>query len=367
MPTSVLYDTTIRQLGTQLPTALPSQHATMGLLIVAAVQGMSSHIAGLARAMPLDTTLAAKEQRIRRFLDNDRITQANHYQPIVKTALHGLQRQRVQLILDRVTLKQTHNLLVLSLAFRRRSIPLGWMALSHQGPSTITDRQTLIQQAVALLPPTVRISIHGDSEFRSREFYQWIRQHGYDAMLGVVGYGLVAAAAATGAGPDLTTSRPLAAWVGSAHPAVFLTHVYVGEEGMGPVNILAWWERDDDGKRVIRGAMTNLPATPATKRFGKRRMWIETVFRDWQSGGFHLDKSGITDRTRMERLILILAIAYLWLVSVGRWVVKRGYRTRIDDGPTRHWHFSLFQLGVGWMQRCHSFGQTLPLLWVVYA
>ena len=58
-------------------------------------------------------------------------------------------------------------------------------------------------------------------------------------------------------------------------------------------------------------------------------MWIETVFRDWQSGGFHLDRCGITDRDRVAHLLLPLAIAYLWLVALGRWVV--GTRLSLSD------------------------------------
>ena len=121
------------------------------------------------------------------------------------------------------------------------------------------------------------------------------------------------------------------------------------------MNVLAWWDKDDEGKPLTRAVMTNLPATARTYRLGKRRMWIETVFRDWQSGGFHLDRSGVMDRNRFARLLLPLAIAYLWLVSLGRWVVKRGYRRLIDDGTVRRWHYSLFQLGVGWKERLQSF------------
>lgn len=366
MPTSPIYDTTRAMIQQRLPTVIASQVDNLSLLVVSAVQSMSSQLAKLARAMPLTTTQLAKEQRIRRWLDNERITQTDHYHPIVQQALHGLTGQRVQLLLDRVVLREQHNILVLSLAFRRRSIPLMWMALDHQGSSTIADRQALITTAVTLLPPGVRISIHGDSEFRSVEFFRWIRAHGHDALLGVVGATLVAT---TESGVDTdgrSTVQSLRTRVGDARGVVYLAAVYVTEAHYGPVNILAWWEHDDDGKRLIRGALTNLPANAATKRFGKRRMWIETVFRDWQSGGFHLDQSGITARDRLARLLIVLAIAYLWLVSVGRWVVKRGYRTQIDDGSAHHWHFSLFQLGVGWMQRLHSFGQSLPLILYLY-
>jgi hypothetical protein len=93
---------------------------------------------------------------------------------------------------------------------------------------------------------------------------------------------------------------------------------------------------------------------------------IETVFRDWQSGGFHLDQCGIPDTARLVRLLIVLAIAYLWLVSLGRWVVKRGYRRLIDDGASRQWHFSLFQLGVGWMERLQSIPQPLPIILYLY-
>ena len=93
---------------------------------------------------------------------------------------------------------------------------------------------------------------------------------------------------------------------------------------------------------------------------------IETVFRDWQSGGFHLDQTGLEDRERLTRLLIVLALAYLWLVSIGRWVVKRGYRRLLDDGTARNWHFSLFQLGVGWLERRHSYTLALPVLLYLY-
>jgi len=57
-------------------------------------------------------------------LDNERSTQADHYQPLAKAALHRLTGQRVQLLIDRVVLRDTHNVLVVSVGFRRRWLPL---------------------------------------------------------------------------------------------------------------------------------------------------------------------------------------------------------------------------------------------------
>jgi hypothetical protein len=359
-----------------LPSVIDSQIASLGLAIVGAVESMSSQMAKIARAMPLDTTELAKEQRLRRLLDNARLTQADHYQPIVQQALHGLKGQRVQLLIDRVLLRDQHNILVVSIGFRRRSIPLVWRALEHRGSSSLTDQQELIQTAVKLLPSGVRISVHGDSEFRSRELFDWLRTQGYDAMLGIRGQLWVYDTA-----DPRADGQPLAARVEAlppqtargrkrkhrTSPVTYLAQVYVGQEQRsGPVNLLAWWERDDDGKVVLHAVMTNLPATARTKAYGKRRMWIETVFRDWQSGGFHLDQCGVPDTERLTRLLLVLAIGYVWLVSLGRWLVKRGYRRRIDDGGPRTWHFSLFQLGVGWIERLNSFSQPPPVILYLY-
>jgi Transposase DDE domain len=376
MPTSIVYDSTRAALRQHLPDGIDSQLDSLSLAIVGVVQSMSSQLAKIARAMPLDTTARAKEQRLRRLLDNARLTQTAHYQPIVKPALHGLAHQRVQLLIDRVLISDLHNILVVSVGFRRRSIPLAWKALAHRGSSNLADQQGLIQEAVALLPPAVRISVHGDSEFRSQELFAWLRTHHYDAMLGVDGrlwvYASVAAADA---------GQPLADWVPPLppqtqtgckrrhrpSPVTYLADVYVVKAlRNGPVNIIAWWERDANGTMVLHAVMTNLRATPRTKALGKRRMWIETVFRDWQSGGFHLDETGLTDRDRLARLLIVLALAYLWLVSIGRWVVKRGYRRLIDDGTARNWHFSLFQLGVGWLERRHSYTLPLPVLLYLY-
>lgn len=359
MPTSQLHDSTRRHLAAHLPEALETQIETLSLVVVGISQSLSAQLGKIARALPLETTQMAKEQRIRRLLDNQRLSQTDHFQPLAKAALHGLKGQKVQLLIDRVLLRDTHNILVVSIAFRRRSIPLAWLALNHRGQSGFADQSKLFTDALALLPEGVRVSIHGDSEFRSQELFAWIRQHGHDAMLGITGRTLLSSA------PD-AEARPLQEFLPDRDSVAYLNGVYLTEERVGPVNVLAWWDRDDEGKLMVRAVMTNLAACWQTYVRGKRRMWIETVFRDWQSGGFHLDDTGIEDRERFERLLLPMVIAYLWLVAVGRWVVKRGYRLKVDDGDARTWKYSLFQIGVAWKERLGSYTQALPMIMVLY-
>jgi hypothetical protein len=256
-------------------------------------------------------------------------------------------------------LRDTHNVLVVSVGFRRRSLPLAWLNLEHRGSSSLEHQKQVLSQALSLLPERVRVSVHGDSEFRSRELFAWLREQGHSAMLGVTGRTLVSLTP-EGAASTLESFLP------DRDSVAYLNGVYLTDTRHGSVNVLAWWDRDDEGKLMVRAVMTNLPATWQTYVYGKRRMWIETVFRDWQSGGFHLDESGVTDCERFERLLLPLVIAYLWLVAVGRWVIKRGYRSLVDDGEARSWKYSLFQIGVAWKERLGSFTQALPVILVLY-
>jgi hypothetical protein len=225
--------------------------------------------------------------------------------------------------------------------------------------SAMAEAVAQLTQALALLPERVRVTVHGDSEFRGWELFEWLRDHHCDAFLGVQGNTYVSTSAD---GPR----QKLQDWLIDRETVVYLCDVYLTGAAYGPVSVIAWWARDADGEWMVRGVMTNLAASWQTYLRGRRRMWIETVFRDWQSGGFHLDRCGITHRDPVARLLLPLAIAYLWLVSLGRWVVKKGYRCLIDDGTARTWHFSLFQLGVGWKERLASYTLAIPVLLHIY-
>lgn len=157
-----------------------------------------------------------------------------------------------------------------------------------------------------------------------------------------------------------------AARVGDRTGVRYLNQVYVTAERYGPVNGYAWWSKDDEGKPLLQAVMTTLPATPRTKQRGRKRMWIEPGFRDWQSGGLHLDRTGIQDRRRLVQLLIPLLIAYIGLVSLGRWVVQRGYRRLIDHGAPRAWRYSLFQLGVGWLAHLYSYHRLPPVILYLY-
>ena len=358
MPATTLHTTIMSTLNRLLPKVVRSQLQNLGLIVAGAAQNRASRLSAIGHGMGLPTKQASKEQRIRRFTDNVLVTQETHYAPIVQYSLLPLRGQWVHLLMDRVLLGDHHNLLVVSVSFRRRSIPVVFDSLSHRGCSNEEQQRSILARAVKLLPPKVRVSVHGDSEFRSQGLFEWLRGEGHDALLGIRGDMMLFDRPEAPEEQGCTIQQKL----GESTKVMYLSNVYLTHQRHGPINLLAWWAKDDDDKPLVRGIQTNLPATPGTYQIGGRRMSIETVFRDLQSQGFDLDKSAIKSRPRLARLLLPLLIVYLWFISVGRWVVRRGYRHLLDSSSSRDWGFSLFQLGFSWKTHLQALGLPFPPL-----
>jgi hypothetical protein len=348
------------QLQTSLPGVPASQRTNLALLVATAAETQHGQLGALARALPLDTQAASREQRLRRFLSNERVAQRTHYRPLIQPALGGLRGQTVRVLLDRVELTPHFQLLVVSAAFRRRSVPLAWTVLDHAGSSSATEQIAVLTEALPVLPPVGQIVLHGDGEFRSTELFAWAAAQDLRVVLGL------SASTRVFPSPTAADGQSIAACYGERRTRpLYLRGVYLTEERYGPLNVLIWWTQDQDGER-IRAVGTDLRGDGYTLRAGRTRMWIETLVGDCQSRGFAVDQSGLVHADRLERLLLGVALAYVLLVSIGRWVVKRGWRHRVDDGAPRRWKLSLFQIGVSWLEHRRNSPEPIRGLFYLY-
>ncbi len=63
--------------------------------------------------------------------------------------------------------------------------------------------------------------------------------------------------------------------------------------------------------------ITDLPPAQAQLHWYAMRAWIECGFKDVKRGGWHWEQSKMTRPERAERLWLVMAVATLWVLSVG--------------------------------------------------
>ena len=71
-------------------------------------------------------------------------------------------------------------------------------------------------------------------------------------------------------------------------------------------------------------------------------MWIEAGFKDWKRGGLHLEHCKIPDPARLERLLLVMAVALLHLIRLGTGALAKAIN---PSDPQRR----LSLLTLGWL------------------
>lgn len=90
-------------------------------------------------------------------------------------------------------------------------------------------------------------------------------------------------------------------------------------------------------------------ATNDTRINGHRyamRVWQEESFRDLKSGGWQWQTSYIPSPQRMERLILVLAVAYGWMLTQGSLVFNGDDDTWYQIVDCKRSKYSIFRLGL---------------------
>jgi len=72
------------------------------------------------------------------------------------------------------------------------------------------------------------------------------------------------------------------------------------------------------------------PAGPQVLHLYAVRGWVDQMFRDVKGQGVHRDQTRLEDPQRLDRLMLVLARIYGWLLDLGIWVDRLGLRRRVD-------------------------------------
>jgi len=93
-----------------------------------------------------------------------------------------------------------------------------------------------------------------------------------------------------------------------------------------------------------------------------QRFCCEQMFRDQKSGIFQLERSGLRDPARIDRLLLVVAIAVLISALQGYAVSLAGERRRVDP----HWKrgLSFARIGLHWLQQSVIASGRMLLAWM---
>ena len=342
MPINNLYDTWKMRIMELRPGQRITQIRGFVWLIIGIYLSRSVCMSKVACKIPGEAKLTSVTRRLSRLLDNPAIRVRAWYEPIARQWLEAQFRSigEIRLIVDGTKIGFGHQLLIVCLAYRKRSIPIAWTWVKHvRGHSTAGKQLALLAYVRKLLPKGVAVFLVGDTEFgpvevlRQLDTWRWFyvlrqktsTQVWLNEQQGWQGFGR---------------------FVQKPGQSIWLGRCYLAECHIYPVNLLAHWQV---GEKEPWCLVTNLPDRQMTLTYYARRMWIEEMFGDFKKHGFDLESTMLRHFLRLSRLTLAVALLYVWLISVGGRTIREGLRHLVDRIDRRD--LSVFQIGLRFIER----------------
>jgi hypothetical protein len=308
--------------------------------------------------LPLGHCLAASwQRRAQRWLSNARIDGEALYGPLVLWALQHWHKpdQHMHLALDTTMLWNRCCVVMLSVVAHGRAIPLLWRTLEHPSASVSAEISiALLEKADRLLAAFGSITLLADRAFPSAPLLRWFDAsprwryvmrlradtwiHGTTAPMGCEVRRLRLPRG------HCRGFRDVRLWAdGSQKANLLLAH----PSGL-PV---------DEPWYLVSNAA---PAVDLVWIYA-RRFCCEQLFRDQKSGLFQLESSGLRNPERIDRLLLVVAVAVLVSSLQGYALSLGGLRRRVDP----HWRrgMSFVRIGLASLQQYVADAKAKVMAW----
>ena len=145
----------------------PAQVVTLQILLYLISVHKTVQISKLSNYFPLPIQLESKRKHIHRFLTIKELSLPLFWFPLVRIMVEKLFKfpSELVLIIDRTQWQNT-NILMISVAYNQRVLPIYWHILSHKGASNLTKQKVVIRLVIKLLKGQ-KIMMTADREFHS--------------------------------------------------------------------------------------------------------------------------------------------------------------------------------------------------------
>jgi hypothetical protein len=355
MPIKELYHTWNKLISDLRPNERITRKRNFIWMLVGLYQSRSVHTSKIAEKVPGVARLPSKTRRIQRLLTNPAIRVREWYEPVAKMIIRQVASNQVRLIVDGSKVGFGHQLLLVAIAYRRRTIPLAWTWVkSSRGHSSSWKQKALLSYVHSLIPPKTKVIVVGDSEFGEVEVQKLLKLWCWKYILRQKGRYLFKA-------KGHHTLHRLDSLVHKPGQKVWLEGCHLTAKYLYPVNLLAYWKPGEKEPWLLA---TDFSDPQAVLKAYRMRMWIEETFADLKRNGFDLESTHLRNFLRLSRLTLAVILLYVWLVAFGSKVIKSGKRRLVDRNDRRD--YSIFRIGRNMIERLLSNEEPLPFSLVFY-
>lgn len=265
----------------------------------------------IALAFKSDAQVTSRYRRLQRFFALFEIDYVKIACWIFKLCLQ--EQDKFYIIIDRTNWywgKKKLNVFVLAVAYEGLAIPLFWTMLDKGGSSNCNEQKALIKKFLDTFGTDNIAGLLGDREFMNGKLFGWLSKKKIPFYIRIKdGSGVFIR------NKKFATAKKLFNYLNPKEQTVYSMAVLV----FGQKVFLA-------GSRSERGELMVV----ATNRCPKnaiaiylRRWEIESLFQGLKGRGFRFEETHITDLDRIEKLMAVLAIGFVWAHRIGEWLALK--------------------------------------------
>jgi hypothetical protein len=341
----LLYQWT-NEIATYLPCLNSWQVTNVALLSYGVIRAESCQQSQVARQVSCGEQVESACRRWRRFLDNGNFPLQAFVRDWIQWVAQAVNSSEWTLLVDETKIQDRVAVMVVGLAWENRCLPLVWRAYpanSREGypaEGQVKMIESLLKQVQAALPTHIQVLVLADRGIgTSPDLCRAVEGLGWQYLFRVTCQTKIVAEV----GEFTIAQQVKAGEIWAMEGKIFK------KRGQIPAHARALWSLGYDEPWAL---VTN--DARLTGHEYARRNWQEQSFRDLKSGGWQWGDSRIRQADHMERLLVLLVLAYAYMLALGSQAMAESpfspLQRHKDGRLTRH--RSLFHEGLDYFVEC---------------
>ena len=299
------------------------------------VKGRHGQLSLLAEELSEFGNIETVRKRLNRWLSNERLEVKTICEAWVRWVWAAMPRSsRVILLVDETKISDRMGVMMVSLAYKKRAIPLMWRcykansAEDYPAEGQVAMIVDMVKRVCRQLPVDSRPIVMADRGIsHSSALIKALQAHDILYLLRIKDTARFTIEQA------LSFILKVATAEGTSWSAEGL--LFTGQRQV-QTRVHMYWGHDHYQPWCLG---TNDPGIASSTY--ARRVWQEESFRDLKSGGWQWHTSVIRCPRRASRFVLILAVAYGWMVAIG---------SQQPAPSTKPVRYSVFRRGLRWVK-----------------
>lgn len=275
-------------------------------MLLALFVARTVNLSEIAVVMISRAEVSSKYKRLQRFFRNFRID----YNVIAKFIFNLFFSDKdVYITIDRTNWfwgKSKINILTLAIAYEGVSIPIFWCLLNKAGNATAIEHRAMLVRFIKLFGKACIVGVLADREFASTSLFKFCNNNHIPFYIRIK--------------ENSQVSIKKKKWLKAEK---LFSHLNLKEKTAFQMMVWIYGEKVYlAGSRSERGELMIVATNKHPKNaiaIYLRRWEIECLFSCLKGRGFCFEETHLTDRARIKKMMVLLAIGFCWAHKTGMW------------------------------------------------